>query len=258
MSFFYKKAAKEPKAIFYQVPESIITDDYEVNFSDPHSQEGFCLIRAEIINKTSDFLILDRSKVVYTVEGKSQKLKAKYIVIKPHGKKKAALKSTEMAGLPARVVDVEFGGMNRLPVEGKIVEMEDYPLPDTKKEIIQDKIHVQLVSLVKKTQYTQCKFQIENKGDHPLLFNRSKINCTAEGNEDTWPIEGKAADYKILWPGKKTKIGAEFRIPGKIVDMQFANMLVHWNETFLISELVEFESSSFNLQIDEAKTEERN
>ncbi len=244
--------------IHYAEVAPIETDDYRISFHDMHSQSTFCLVRMEVTNKTSDWLFMDLSKISFDIGGKVVNLENKKVMIKPLDTKNITVKSPAVEGLPAEKVDITIDGITRMPADGKISLLEEYPIPDTKKEISNADLKIALNSLKKETKLTDVKWDVENTGKLPVLINESKISVTCKGNDQVWPCDAGAADYAILWPGETTTVKAGFSIPGKIVDMQFATMSVKWGETFLTSTENPLKGGSIHLEMDLGKTEAMN
>lgn len=258
-SFSFGTADKEYEEIHYASVEPMETDQFTLTVADMHSQETFCLVRAEMTNKTDDYIFIELDQVKFTLpDGSSASPGAKRVKIKPNATKKFTVKSAAVPGLPAKSVKVEIAGITLLPVDGSTEDVESYPLPDTKKKVQSENLTVTLSSLKKETRVTEVKWKVMNSGKSPVLVNPSVLTVTCEGNEGVWACESKAADYDILWPGKKTTLKAEFRVPGKIVDMQFANMLVHWNKAFIQSAEEPIDGVDFGLEMDLGKTEGMN
>jgi len=259
LSFTLKPTGKGYDEIHYGDVDPMETEDYTVTLSDMHSQETFCLIRAEVKNKTKDYLFIDLGKVKFTLpNGNSASPVSKRVKISPEASKKITIKSQPTAGLPAESLKVELEGISRLPVNGSVEEVEAYPLPDTKKKVESKNLSIALTSLKKETRVTQVKWKVENKGESPILVNSSLLTATCKGNDGEWSCESTAKDYQILWPGQKVNVKAEFRIPGREVDMQFANMLIHWNKAYISSKEVEVKGVNFQLEMDLGKTEGMN
>jgi hypothetical protein len=246
------------KEIHYRNISPIDTEHYTLSFSEMHSQKDFIVMRMQIRNKSADYISFDRSKISYMVEAVSQNLPPRKYLIKPYGKKNFTLRSEIMPGLPAENASMKVDGLAIIPVKGNIPDLEPYPLPDTKKIMTADGLSIKLTRLLKKTKVTECTFEIKNIGEEPILYDHSRITVSAEGNENHWPTPGESEGYKVLRSGKDVDFHLSFSIPGKIVDMQFANMLVHWNESLLVSKEVEQEASDIKLEIDPGKTEGNN
>ena len=258
-SFISSPTEKGFSEIHYGDIDPIETDEYRIAFSDMHSQATFALVRAEFTNKTDDFLFIELSKVSYTLpDGSKIQPVAKKVKINPNATKKISIKAPGSAGLPAENLEVEIGGITQLPVNGEVENLEDYPLPDTKKKITSNNVSIALNTLKKETKVTEAKFKVQNTGDTPILVNNSLITVTCEGNDKVWPCEAKSSAYKILWPGKSMNLKATFKIPGKIVDMQFANMSIHWNKALVSSSEKDLKGGAISLKMDLGKTEGMN
>jgi len=63
---------------------------------------------------------------------------------------------------------------------------------------------------------------------------------------------------RILKKGDKTSFVVFFEIPGRITDMQFAEMDIVWKNTFSESELKEIKFENKKIVIDHNKTKEKN
>lgn len=254
-NFMPKKGYKE---IHYKDVEPIKTDDYWMSFSDMHSQEDFVQFKVEVLNKTQDYLVLSLDKFTFKTDGGEVHGKVKEVIIKPGATKNITVRGEGIPGLPAEKVDVKFDGIKRIPIDLPEIQLEDYPLPDTKKEVKAANCLVRLTKISKETKATDAKWEVENIGDTPLLMDPALPTMTVEGKDEQWPNEVMSTGYKIIWPGKTAGLKGDFRIPAANADMQFANLIVHWNKTFIQSKEVPVAGGSFALEMDLGKTEGHN
>lgn len=254
------KPSKKKKfdEIHYKALDPIKTDDYWISFEDMHSQDAFIQIKVEFLNKTDDILAIQFDQITFTVDGNSCAAPEKQLLIKPGMTRNFYLKTTEIPGLPAETVEVNFGGISRIPTGGDHVSVEDYPLPDTKKLVKSSDIHIAMTKVKKETKVTDVKWTVTNNGDKPVLMDQSLLTMSVEDGKGEWPTEAVNKGFKIIWPGKTANLKGEFRIPAKTADMQFANLLVHFNKTFRITDLEPVNGATFTMEMDLGKTEAHN
>ncbi len=59
-------------------------------------------------------------------------------------------------------------------------------------------------------------------------------------------------------PGDDIKFTAQFHVPGKIADMQFATMHIVWRETFMESNMVPMNTMKADFTLDPGLTQGKN
>ena len=68
----------------------------------------------------------------------------------------------------------------------------------------------------------------------------------------------KNPNPKLLFKGDKLKIKAVFHIPGRIADMQFANMTILWNDSFRETNAQKLKGHEITFNIDRGMTNGKN
>ena len=65
-------------------------------------------------------------------------------------------------------------------------------------------------------------------------------------------------DAFLLSKGESETFTASFKIPGKVVDMQFANMEIIWRDTFKDCKAILLDDLTTEITVDEGKTAAKN
>jgi len=252
---------KDPKyEHHFKVPASVSTDEYSLEFSNVESQAEFCKFAVKVTNKTNDFLIFNKGASVFNFEFGQFSEKNKDIIIKPNGSKKKVLQADGNTRFQVEKFDVDFDGFTLVPVKGTVSEMEDFQVPASTNTVSSDLFDVKLnpkkTSL--KTQGSVLQFECTYKGDEIGLLDASKIVIKVEGTEKEYANNDAKSDVKMMKRGDKIKFKTKFFIPGRIADMQFANMIISWKDAFVETKAKKLSGQKVNFEIDRGMTNGKN
>jgi hypothetical protein len=245
----------------YQALSSIETDSYTLEFSGMHSQMAFTTMKMKVINKTNDYLFLDPSQIVFTyADGKTiSPASKKRITIDPRDKKSKSIKVAEEGyNFHADNLTVSVKGFSLLPTEGTAQTDEVFNLPPKKNTFTIGEFGCNVKKNDQETKETKTQFVCTYKGNDVGLVDPSKISVKAEGDVE-FANENKKSKLEMMQPGDDIKFTTIFRIPGKIVDMQFATRELAWNDAFIVSQPIKLDDAhDIELKLDEALTKEKN
>ena len=80
-----------------------------------------------------------------------------------------------------------------------------------------------------------------------------------DGTDKEYANDVKSSDPKLIFKkGEKIKVKAVFHIPGRIADMQFANMTISWKDTFVETEAKKLAGQQVSFEIDPGMTNGKN
>jgi hypothetical protein len=130
--------------------------------------------------------------------------------------------------------EIILSGLYRIPAGGTVVPAPNFALPAKVNEFRAGNAYsCNLTKLVKETKVTEATFQCKytGTGNQLGLLQPSKAAVKLENGQEYATSISKSKVY-LMTPGEEEKIKVEFNIPGKIADMQFANMEIMWKESF--------------------------
>jgi hypothetical protein len=252
---------KDPKyEHHFKNPSAISTDEYKLEFFDVQSQAEFCKLAVKITNNTNDFLIFDKGVSVFNFDFGQFSAKKKEILIKPNDSKKKVLQADGNNQFQVDKFSIDFAGFSLVPVKGIVSEMEDFQVPASKNSISSDLFDVKLnpkkTSL--KTQGSVLQFECTYKGNEIGLLDPSKIVIKVDGTDKEYANDNTKSEIIMMKKGDKVKFKASFHIPGRIADMQFANMTISWKDTFVETKVKKLDGAKVNFEIDPGMTNGKN
>jgi hypothetical protein len=236
---------------YYEDPNSIEEDDYEVSFTDAVSKDDYCKMATKISNTSLDFMMLETKKIVYKNGEIEQSPKKKTFIIAP-GKKKAYTMSFQDKGnYNVQEFSVDFGGLYLISSDGEKVKTPKFNLPASENKIEAGDFVITLKKLKKETKETVATFEVQYKGKKIGLVEPGNLMAVFTGRGGSgYANDSKNTAPKVLQRGDKCTIRAVFHISAKDGDMQFVPMQIVWKDTFqttkkeaLDSETVDFEFS---------------
>jgi hypothetical protein len=170
------------------------------------------------------------------------------------------------------VIDVKTDGFNanvdrfELLVKGlylisssaKSVSAPNFALPPKANDFkVGSQFECNLVKLDKETKATIADFDCKYTGENVGMIQPFKPSVKLENGQEFATSNSKAKTY-MLYKGDVQKIRLDFRVPGKITDMQFANMEILWKETFKDAKATQLAEQTIKLEMDRGLTEGKN
>jgi len=240
--------------------EPINTDEYTLTFSNAHAQMEFCLFSLKITNNTNDFLIFKREETTFNFEFGTITLQKKEFLIKPNGSKKKTLKVDGDTKFHVENCNVNLDGFYIVPIKGTVDEMEDFQVPASKNSVSSGSFDVKLnpKKTYLKTQESVLLFEATYKGNEIGLVDPSKIVIKVNGTEKEYANDNAKSEIVMLKKGEKIKFKASFHIPGRIADMQFANMTLLWKDTFVETKAKKLKGQKVDFVLDPGLTNGKN
>lgn len=259
-----KKGKKDPKddpkyTYYYSdVEDAIETGELVMEFSNGVSRVDMCKFKTKFTNNTSDFLLIDPSKFTVSTDGIDHNPKEKTFILDPNEKKSKTIDVKEGEGLRAESIEVTPAGFSRISVDGTPVKMADFQLPASVNNLESGDFSVNLKNLKQETKETAAKFEIKYNGDGYAIIDPSKISVKIESGKQ-YANDNRKSKTILLEKGDKKSILAVFHIPAKVVDMQFATLMVQWGDALMETSAEPFEvDESVTFEVDQALTDEKN
>jgi len=258
ISFSQEKGKIDEKTKNYFKDVQFENDNYKITLYNIVGRFEYIKFAVKIENKTSDIIIWNTkdSKVSYA-GGEKSPVKSKIIKISPFKSKMTTF--MVKGGTDLLVDDFKFiqKGLSKVSVDGKVRKIEDFKLPESKNNITTDDFKITLKKSKKKTDETYAKFELLYTGEDVAVISLNNINVRVNEN-DEFANNVKKDNIFILTKGQKMSFLVKFHIPARVVDMQFADMFIQWNNTFTVSKAIKINGIQTTVILDKELTKEKN
>ncbi len=228
--------------------ELIITVDNAVGLE---KETKFKLL---ITNKTNDYVLYKPEEGRFVINGKEMVPSEKWLLISPNDNDYITI---NLKGGPFNSVtsySFQLDGLYKVSSNAKGVEAPDFKLPVTKNDFTAGNFNCNLSKVSKETEKTSVKFSCTYTGDKIGFIFPSKAGVKMpDGNEyanakskakakASFLTKGKSDDFTLVWDRMQG---------GKSMDMQFVEMFVKWNSTFVEVAPEKMQPQTLQFQIDE-------
>lgn len=242
---------------YFENPETIKRENVELDFKNVVSKEEYIKFALTLNNTSNDFVILNFSDG--TVNANGEKLKAakqKTILCPPNESKK---KTFDVKGSNLLVNDFtcQFDKFFLIPSNGKVVEMPEFKLPAEKNSFSVGNFKIELSKLKKKTDLTVAKFYCTYLGDDYGIIRPNSTSVRVK-EDRIFANETRVKEHYLMKKGDKIPFTLSFRIEARVVDMQFADMFINWNDMFQESKEQTLKGETIRFKLDDALTKEKN
>lgn len=245
----------EDKTNYYFETEYTENNDINIKIKNPVSRYNFSKFELKINNKSENYIYFLQEECIFKYEeGDFMPKEAKHpLIIKPAGEKSPTL--TVKGGTHFLADNFEFipNGIYTFPAEGNTAAAEDFHLPPNVNHFTAGNFKIKMLKIKKETDETVVKFECIYHGDKIGVVSPSMAVLKTENGKE-WANVRSDMKLKIMQKGDKTSFAIVFEIPGKITDMQFANMDIVWKNTFSETDLKKVKFESKNIKLNYVKT----
>lgn len=241
--------------------------DVEAVLHDVHDGVDFAMVRVNVKNDGSDYVILRKEEAVFHIAGQDLQQydgkEKKPIIIEPHGKAKHTWK-VKGEGLHVEEFSIDLDGFYLASAEGEAHEAKDFDL-EADNNFEAGPFECRQKKLKKETKETAAAFECSYEGKSLGFVDSSalRVNVIPEAKKTdrtpkTYANGDRGAGKKMLQPGEKITFKAFFTVEPRFADMQFAQMIIMWGDTFTESSIETIDMGTVEFEIDEARTAEKN
>ncbi len=242
----------------YYANQKQTAENYSVEISNIVGLATEIKFKLEIENTSSEFLLFDASKCIFTINGATVTPKDKFIIIEPYKKKSKTIVALGSGYNNVRDFKFELNGVQRVvPTEEKF-PVSAFTFPPSKNDFSTGDFYVELKGFKKETGATTSKFNVQYKGKKIGFVSPSKISVLMPDGKEY--ANGKKTDPILLFPGGTDSFSANWeRMPGgSLNDMQKVEMNLNFTDVFTEAVTVDLSAQSFSFSWDEALTKEKN
>ncbi|MDB5273402.1 MAG: hypothetical protein JWO58_1769, partial [Chitinophagaceae bacterium] len=252
-SAFAQKSKTDPEHTIYYADATAETNEVSVEIKDAVSRIEFSKLKIKLSNKTTDYIVFKPKESTFKIAGSDFSPSDRMLLLQPSDKGGRVL-DVKGNGKNLHVGDYQFlvAGLYKINADAPSTEVPNFKLPASVNDITASNFKIELVKISKETKETVAKFKVTYTGKGYGLVNPNKLGVKIENGQEF--ANAKSQDALLLAPGESDTFTALFTIPGKVADMQFANMEILWRNTFSESDLQKVDGLTVDMKIDEGKT----
>ncbi len=254
---FAQKAKTDPEHTIFYAEVTVATNEVNVEIKDAVSRIEFSKFKIKLSNKTTDYIVYKPKESTFKIAGADFTPNDKMLLIQPSDKDGKVL-DVKGNGKNLHVDDYQFvlAGLYKIKADAPSVAVPNFKLPASVNDITTGSFKIELLKINKETKETKAVFKVTYTGKGYGLVDANKIGVKIDNGQEF--ANAKKQEALLLASGESGKFETLFTIPGKIADMQFANMEILWRNTFSESDLQKLEGLTIDLKIDEGKTAGKN
>lgn len=238
----------------------IETDEIRIEFTKPHSQEGFTQITLKVFNKTNDYILMKKHAAAFisSENGYGTKFPKEDIdFIEPHGDITRSLRADGGIGFKVNELQVVLDSVfSRASVNGTPTGAGEFQMEPDKNSIMMEPFAVTLKKWRYDTKELSADFKIRYRGEGIGIINESKLKIR---KADGTILPNTAAKAQVIVvPPMATKTLTVVRPFQK--DEVAKKEVIHivFDEALTESANTPFRVPSLSLKYDMAKTKEAN
>ena len=260
---YAQRKVTDPKHENHYQVKPVETDEVSISFTDAHSQQEFTHTKIKVTNKTNDYILFKTAETTFKYEfGEYHPVvggifRSSKMTVFPKDSDTRVLKVSGGNQFHVEGLELKLGGFYRVAAEGKTQDAPDFKLPASANDFKAGVFKCSLEKIKKETKETEVFFKCVYQGNEIGMIDPTKITLKLE-NGDEYANDNKKAKMELVLPGEDVTISASFHVPGKITDMQFANMLMVWKNTFTESKIVPITVGETAFTLDPGMTEAKN
>ncbi len=254
----------DPKHENHYSVSPVSSEKVNLDFLESQSQQEFTLTKIKVTNKTSDYLIFKTKESAFKYDFGELKptgggmFQGSIIKVLPNDNKNITLKVSG-EGRNYHVEKLTFipNGFYSVPLEGKTQTTPDFKLPASANDFSAGSFKCVVDKIDKETKETKAVFKCVYNGKNVGIVDPNQIVVKLKSGQE-YANDNREDKPALLFSGDDIKITAKFHVPGKVEDMQFANMDVVWKNTFKESELIPLQLKPTDFVLDPGLTAGKN
>jgi hypothetical protein len=261
-----QRKSTDPRHENHYRTSTIETNDVRIEFEDSHSQQTFTVVKMKITNKTSDYIMIKPSEIIFkyefgeyhpSVSFVSGLFSKETILLGPVDSGSRALKVTGSDNFHVEKLSILFKGFYKLSLPGEVVNAPDFSLPPSTSDFSAGAFECSLDKIKKETKETDVTFTCIYKGSGAGVLHPDAIAVKLE-NGSQYANDTRNGKTILLLEGNKGKLSASFHVAARVTDMQFANMSLLWKNTFSELKIIPIQIHNADFSLDPGKTEGKN
>lgn len=243
---------------FFYAPATGGTGGVTIEISDALGELTQFKFKLKVTNKSGDYLFVDPSRFKLRLGDAFAIFKEKPFVVRPFDDASRVLNAMDAASYHHEAPVLEFGdGFQTAPGKGRSSAMDEFKLPAAQNSVGSGPFTVNLKQLEKETDKTTARFEVQYTGSAVGVVDPSRIGVRIPAGQ-VFANEKSKSKPVLLNPGESDAFNVVAVIPAKVVDMQFAELTVVWNDAFTETVKGPFGVEPIALPVDQQRTDKEN
>jgi len=254
---FAQKKKKYDKIFYSEVNQDI--GPVSVSITNAVATDAYIKFKFLVKNNSADFILLKTDDIIFKANGKEIKNTEKDLLIGPNDDDYRVI-DLKGGDLQVESFTLEVKGLSKVPAKSKSEDAENFKLPVSKNEFDAGPFHVLQVKNEKKTDLVAVKFTASYNGSKIGIVSPGQASLlTPKGTEfANMGTKGQRKPF-LLKKGQEDNFTLYWRdIPTTNGDMQFANLEVIWNDTFVEANPENLAPATMNVAMDAGLTDAKN
>ena len=228
-------------------------DDIDITVQNAVSTEGETKLKLKITNKTNDFIIYKPEESHFVINGKEYEIKEKQITIDPNSSDFKIINLKGEGFNAVRNYSYMATGIYKVPTKNAAIPGPDFRLPPSKNSFDAGPFSFKSDKVSKDTKKTTARFDCSYNGNKVGLIFPDKIAVRMPDGNDYANAKSKPKPILLTKGGEDyfTLEWDRMEGGGRSMDMQFAEMIIKWNDAFSEATPVKVEVPALALEIDE-------
>jgi len=252
------QTAYKAKHRFVYSNTSGTTGGVTIELSDAIGELALFKFKMKVTNKTGDYLFVDPSRFKLRMGDALASFKEKPFVVRPFDDASRVLDATGAASYQHDAPILDFAdGIETAPGKGRAAAMDEFKLPAAQNSVSGGPFTVNLKQLDKETDKTTARFNVQYTGSAVGVVDPSRIGVRIPAGQ-VFANEKSKSKPVLLNPGEGDAFNVVAEIPAKVVDMQFAELTVVWNDAFTETAKGPFSVAPITFPVDQERTKKEN